>query len=193
MTDTPLPGRCNAKNRAGGYCAQWPCAGRKRCKFHGGAPGSGIHKSGKKPVLTEAALEGKRRADERRRQAIAEGVLDKFPQGRKKGSRNKTAAPDMNPLAPDMPATAVASTTRRGAELGKAVDKGLAFINRELDDDSPIDDVGAYRRKLVNTQVAKAAINAQIRVDENELRAQKATRLGSLLSRLRNAKDLPEE
>lgn len=183
----PKPGRCNAYSKGGGYCWVWPRKGKKRCHFHGGAPGSGIPKSQRPKVLSPAAREAKAAMDQKRREAIEAGVLDKFPQGRKKRPR-----PGRDPIgateivAPGMPPTAVSSTTRRGAELGKAVDQGLAFLNRELADDTPLDDVGAYRRRMVNVQAAKTAINAQIRVDENELRAQKATKLGSLLTRLRN-------
>lgn len=38
----PLPGRCNARTRGGGYCWSWPTKSNgKRCRMHGGASGSG--------------------------------------------------------------------------------------------------------------------------------------------------------
>lgn len=37
----PIPGRCGAHTRDGGYCPAWPVKGRTRCRMHGGAPGSG--------------------------------------------------------------------------------------------------------------------------------------------------------
>lgn len=33
--------RCGAKMRGGGACGSWPVTGRRRCRMHGGAPGSG--------------------------------------------------------------------------------------------------------------------------------------------------------
>jgi hypothetical protein len=33
----PIEGRCNAKKRSGDPCTQYPVAGRKRCRMHGGA------------------------------------------------------------------------------------------------------------------------------------------------------------
>jgi hypothetical protein len=33
--------RCGARTRAGGRCAQPAAKGRRRCRMHGGAPGSG--------------------------------------------------------------------------------------------------------------------------------------------------------
>lgn len=32
---------CGATNRRGTPCQKWPCKGKKRCKLHGGAKGSG--------------------------------------------------------------------------------------------------------------------------------------------------------
>ena len=33
----PTPGRCNKQRRDKSFCRNYPCEGRKRCKFHGGA------------------------------------------------------------------------------------------------------------------------------------------------------------
>lgn len=41
MSDKPIEGRCGAKNRRGGFCEKAPAKGAKRCRMHGGAPGSG--------------------------------------------------------------------------------------------------------------------------------------------------------
>ena len=32
---------CGARTRRGGWCRQRPLAGKRRCRMHGGAPGSG--------------------------------------------------------------------------------------------------------------------------------------------------------
>jgi len=37
----PIPGRCNARTRGGGYCQNPPVTGKTRCRMHGGAVGSG--------------------------------------------------------------------------------------------------------------------------------------------------------
>jgi hypothetical protein len=34
-------GRCGAKTRSGAACTRFPTAGKRRCRLHGGAPGSG--------------------------------------------------------------------------------------------------------------------------------------------------------
>ena len=40
----PIPGKCGAKAKSGGFCANEPINGTKRCKFHGGAtPGQITH------------------------------------------------------------------------------------------------------------------------------------------------------
>ena len=37
--------RCGAKTRSGGACRSPAVSGRKRCRMHGGAPGSGAPKA----------------------------------------------------------------------------------------------------------------------------------------------------
>lgn len=39
----PMPAspRCGARTRSGGACRSWAVSGRKRCRMHGGAEGSG--------------------------------------------------------------------------------------------------------------------------------------------------------
>jgi hypothetical protein len=54
MTDNPVrsadngtlsqPGRCGAKTRSGAPCKSAPVTGRRRCRMHGGADGSGAPK-----------------------------------------------------------------------------------------------------------------------------------------------------
>lgn len=39
--DNPMNEQCGAKNRAGLPCRRPPAIGKRRCKLHGGAPGSG--------------------------------------------------------------------------------------------------------------------------------------------------------
>ena len=51
MTDNPIrstdtdtgsrPNRCGARTRSGGPCKSAPVTGRRRCRMHGGAAGSG--------------------------------------------------------------------------------------------------------------------------------------------------------
>jgi hypothetical protein len=41
---TEVPQTCGARLRDGGRCAACPARGRKRCRIHGGAPGSGAPK-----------------------------------------------------------------------------------------------------------------------------------------------------
>ena len=48
MTDKPMRSnevshgnRCGAKTRSGAPCKSAPVTGRRRCRMHGGAPGSG--------------------------------------------------------------------------------------------------------------------------------------------------------
>ena len=51
MTDNPMrltdtgrvsrPNRCGARTRSGGPCKSAPVTGRRRCRMHGGADGSG--------------------------------------------------------------------------------------------------------------------------------------------------------
>ncbi|MGC1319451.1 MAG: HGGxSTG domain-containing protein [Pseudolabrys sp.] len=33
--------RCGARNRRGGFCRSPAVSGKRRCRMHGGAPGSG--------------------------------------------------------------------------------------------------------------------------------------------------------
>jgi len=53
--------RCGAKTRAGGLCRSPAVAGKKRCRMHGGAPGSGAPKRNqnalKNGLFTQRAIE----------------------------------------------------------------------------------------------------------------------------------------
>jgi hypothetical protein len=45
MTEqTTAPARCGARTRDGGVCERTPTPGKRRCRSHGGAPGSGAPK-----------------------------------------------------------------------------------------------------------------------------------------------------
>jgi hypothetical protein len=61
--------RCGAKTRSGGACRSPAVHGRKRCRMHGGAPGSGAPKANrnahKHGLFTRGAL-----ADRRQIQAL---------------------------------------------------------------------------------------------------------------------------
>lgn len=39
-SETPTDGRCNAKTRDGGHCANYPVDGSDRCRMHGGNAGA---------------------------------------------------------------------------------------------------------------------------------------------------------
>lgn len=41
-SEEPLPDRCGAKCRDGGYCTQYPVNGSERCKMHGGTQPKGM-------------------------------------------------------------------------------------------------------------------------------------------------------
>lgn len=41
-SDEPLPDRCAAQCRDGGYCTQYPVEGRERCRMHGGTQPRGM-------------------------------------------------------------------------------------------------------------------------------------------------------
>ena len=57
--------RCGAKTRSGGACRSPAVNGRKRCRMHGGAPGSGAPKANrnarKQGLFTGEAIEERRR------------------------------------------------------------------------------------------------------------------------------------
>jgi hypothetical protein len=43
-TEAPAAARCGARTRDGGVCERTPTPGKRRCRSHGGAPGSGAPK-----------------------------------------------------------------------------------------------------------------------------------------------------
>jgi hypothetical protein len=73
--------RCGAKTRSGGACRSPPVRGKKRCRMHGGAPGSGAprenHNARKHGLFTGDAI-----AERRRIQALL-GEARKFLQAMK--------------------------------------------------------------------------------------------------------------
>jgi glucans biosynthesis protein len=56
--------RCGAKSRSGKPCRSPAVAGKKRCRMHGGAPGSGAPRGNKNALkhgrYTREAIEGRR-------------------------------------------------------------------------------------------------------------------------------------
>jgi len=56
--------RCGAKTRSGGACRSPAVAGKKRCRMHGGAPGSGAPKNNqnalKHGLHTKEAVEARK-------------------------------------------------------------------------------------------------------------------------------------
>jgi len=71
--------RCGARTRSGGACKAPAVAGKKRCRMHGGAEGSGAPLGNKNAVkdgkFTREAIKERRAAAERFR--IARWVLSK--------------------------------------------------------------------------------------------------------------------
>ena len=56
----PIPGRCGARTKAGGFCKATPTRGMERCRKHGGVPNTGrppIH--GRYSVVAKGALREK--------------------------------------------------------------------------------------------------------------------------------------
>ena len=57
--------RCGAKTRKGGSCKAPTVTGKKRCRMHGGAPGSGAPKENKNALkhglFTKEAIEERKR------------------------------------------------------------------------------------------------------------------------------------
>jgi uncharacterized protein YjcR len=57
--------RCGAKTRSGGACRSPAVRGKKRCRMHGGAPGSGAPKANQNArrhgLFTRDAIEERRR------------------------------------------------------------------------------------------------------------------------------------
>jgi hypothetical protein len=62
-----LSPRCGAKTRAGRPCAAPAVCGKKRCRMHGGAPGSGAPAGNrnalKEGLFTSVAIEERRQAN----------------------------------------------------------------------------------------------------------------------------------
>jgi uncharacterized protein YjcR len=60
--------RCGAKTRSGGACRSQAVNGKKRCRMHGGAPGSGAPRANqnarKHGLFTGDAIEERRRIQE---------------------------------------------------------------------------------------------------------------------------------
>ena len=67
--------RCGAKTRAGTPCISPDVIGKKRCRLHGGAPGSGAPRGNKNAlkhgVYTREAIAERRQTRKLMRQAIA--------------------------------------------------------------------------------------------------------------------------
>jgi uncharacterized protein YjcR len=65
--------RCGAKTRSGGTCRSPAVSGKKRCRMHGGAPGSGAPKQNqnafKHGLFTEQAIEERRQVQALLRQS----------------------------------------------------------------------------------------------------------------------------
>lgn len=53
--DAPVPGRCNARTRNGGYCRSKPMHGKRRCRMHGGASTGPKTEAGKRRVKENLA------------------------------------------------------------------------------------------------------------------------------------------
>jgi len=72
--------RCGAKSRSGGACRSPVVHGRKRCRMHGGAPGSGAPRANQN-ALTHGRFTGDAIAERRQIQALlgeARELLEKM-------------------------------------------------------------------------------------------------------------------
>jgi hypothetical protein len=56
LTETEAVNRCGARTRSGAPCKSAPVTGRRRCRMHGGADGSGAPKRGKEWQLQARPL-----------------------------------------------------------------------------------------------------------------------------------------
>jgi hypothetical protein len=61
---------CRAKTRAGIACAEVPCEGKRRCRVHGGAPGSGAPVGEKNGRYKHGRYSRPKRAERRAARAL---------------------------------------------------------------------------------------------------------------------------
>jgi hypothetical protein len=61
--------RCGAKTRSGGFCRSPAVSGKKRCRMHGGAPGSGAPR-GNQNARKHGLYTRKAKAERRRIRAL---------------------------------------------------------------------------------------------------------------------------
>ena len=84
-----LSPRCGAKTRAGRPCASPAVRGKKRCRMHGGAPGSGAPADNrnalKEGLFTSVAIQERRQANALLREAysLLKTLNDSNPQRRR--------------------------------------------------------------------------------------------------------------
>ena len=95
--------------------------------------------------------------------------------------KKKTKTPPPLPLDP--PPEATDTTGARGRELGRLVDKGMQVMSDIMERTEGMEPE-EYRLARLKLDAAKGALTAQIKVDENQLRAQKERRLQRLVARM---------
>jgi hypothetical protein len=79
--------RCGARVRhRHGFCRKWPVPGKERCRLHGGRSTGAVTADGKARSLA-AMRAGRQRWLEETRAKKAAGEIERFPGGRKSGSR----------------------------------------------------------------------------------------------------------
>ena len=79
--------RCGALVRhRHGFCRKWPVPGKDRCRLHGGCSTGALTTDGKASSLA-AMRAGRQRWLEEMRAKKAAGEIERFPAGRKSGSR----------------------------------------------------------------------------------------------------------
>lgn len=187
--------RCGARLRGGrGICRLWPAAGRKRCKYHGGAQPRGLPMRNKAAVVAGIA---KWRA--RTRLAIALGLLDRFPQGRKPfiHRRHETLMSDAKSVIAAARQDIDNGDSGRADRLQQLTGKSLDTLDRILDikvntrqrrrkqkDGSYKVIEPDHRMLTLQKDVALGILGAQIKVDEAELRGRRADRIAPLLAAL---------
>jgi len=178
---------CGARTRRGTRCMQRPTPGRTRCKLHGGLAGRppGI------PLRADqnAALQAARaRWVEGMRAAKDAGLIERFPNGRRRGVPNGAPPADkhirraqlvierlrdmVKKAVPALPADAVPA--KPWDEMTKA-EKLSAATELALDNVRQILELGINPEDVkLLAQVKDTAltiISQQIRIEENELKA----------------------
>jgi hypothetical protein len=146
MPSDTAPARiCGARRCHGrGICQSPPLKGRWRCKFHGGASTGARTPEGQARV-TAAMVAGRARWVERMRRAIAEGWIEKFPGGRRKGRKPRAKTGD------------------------RLVNKALRQVDERIEElppvsDKPFAELTPHEQMIANMKTALARFNEILQI-----------------------------